>query len=149
MFSCEFCEISKNTFSYRTPSVAASAQSIFAATPNGIRRMAQRGLAVVMKHWAIEFSLIFEFIVRSVNDFKLPRILDIFRRRCSVKKGVLKILQNSQENTYPRVSFWIKLQVSLPTSTSPPAQLNRILPGNCVPYICLLHFCCKFFNKNV
>ena len=22
MFSCEFCEISKNTFSYRTPSVA-------------------------------------------------------------------------------------------------------------------------------
>ena len=25
VFSCEFCEISKNTFSYRTPSVAASA----------------------------------------------------------------------------------------------------------------------------
>ena len=25
MFSCEFCEISKNTFSYRTPPVAASA----------------------------------------------------------------------------------------------------------------------------
>ena len=25
MFSCEFCEISKNTFSYRTPLVAASA----------------------------------------------------------------------------------------------------------------------------
>ena len=24
MFSCEFCEISKNTFSYRTPPVAAS-----------------------------------------------------------------------------------------------------------------------------
>ena len=24
MFSCEFCEISKNTFSYRTPLVAAS-----------------------------------------------------------------------------------------------------------------------------
>ena len=23
LFSCEFCEISKNTFSYRTPSVAA------------------------------------------------------------------------------------------------------------------------------
>ena len=25
VFSCEFCEISKNTFSYRTPPVAASA----------------------------------------------------------------------------------------------------------------------------
>ena len=25
MFSCEFCQISKNTFSYRTPLVAASA----------------------------------------------------------------------------------------------------------------------------
>ena len=24
VFSCEFCEISKNTFSYRTPPVAAS-----------------------------------------------------------------------------------------------------------------------------
>ena len=28
VFSCEFCEISKNTFSYRTPSVAASVKSI-------------------------------------------------------------------------------------------------------------------------
>ena len=26
VFSCEFCEISKNTFSYRTPLVAASGQ---------------------------------------------------------------------------------------------------------------------------
>ena len=31
-------------------------------------------------------------------------------RRCSVKIGVLKISQNSQENTCTRVSFWIKLQ---------------------------------------
>ena len=29
VFSCEFCEISKNTFSYRTPLVAASVKSIF------------------------------------------------------------------------------------------------------------------------
>ena len=32
--------------------------------------------------------------------------------RCSIKKGFLKILQNSQENTYVRVSFLIKLQAS-------------------------------------
>ena len=29
MFSCEFCEISKNTFFYRTPSVATSEASYF------------------------------------------------------------------------------------------------------------------------
>ena len=29
VFSCEFCEISKNTFSYRTPPVAASGIKIF------------------------------------------------------------------------------------------------------------------------
>ena len=27
VFSCEFCEISQNTFSYRTPLVAASAKA--------------------------------------------------------------------------------------------------------------------------
>ena len=29
VFSCEFCEISKNTFYYRTPLVAASGRKIF------------------------------------------------------------------------------------------------------------------------
>ena len=33
-------------------------------------------------------------------------------RRCSVKMVFLKILQNSQENTYARFSFLIKLQAS-------------------------------------
>ena len=32
VFSCEFCEISKNSCSYRTPPVAASVCDIFAAT---------------------------------------------------------------------------------------------------------------------
>ena len=33
VFSCEFCEISKNTFSYRTPPVAASVKTtMFLAT---------------------------------------------------------------------------------------------------------------------
>ena len=31
VFSCEFCKISKNTFSYRTPPVAASRNQIFKA----------------------------------------------------------------------------------------------------------------------
>ena len=29
MFSCEFCEISKNSFSYRTPPIAASVMVVF------------------------------------------------------------------------------------------------------------------------
>ena len=29
MFSCEFCEISKNSFSYRTPPIAASVMAVF------------------------------------------------------------------------------------------------------------------------
>ena len=33
-------------------------------------------------------------------------------RRCSVKKDILKISQNSQENTCARVSFLIKLQAN-------------------------------------
>ena len=33
-------------------------------------------------------------------------------QRCSVKKMLLKISQNSQENTCARVSFLIKLQAS-------------------------------------
>ena len=33
-------------------------------------------------------------------------------QRCSVRKGVLEILQNSQENTCARFSFLIKLQAS-------------------------------------
>ena len=32
VFSCEFCEISKNTFYYRTPLVAASGQSVWLKT---------------------------------------------------------------------------------------------------------------------
>ena len=31
-------------------------------------------------------------------------------RRCSVRKVFLEILQNSQENTSPRVTFLIKLE---------------------------------------
>ena len=34
-------------------------------------------------------------------------------RRCSVKKVFLKILQNSQENTYARVFFLIELEATL------------------------------------
>ena len=37
---------------------------------------------------------------------------EVVARKCSVKKAFLEISQNSQENTYARASFLIKLQVS-------------------------------------
>ena len=42
------------------------------------------------------------------NTLQTPEAI---AQRCSVKKVFLEILQNSQENTYARVSFLIKLQV--------------------------------------
>ena len=39
VFSCEFCEISKNSFSYRTPTVAASEVSVDVCN-NGVLRLA-------------------------------------------------------------------------------------------------------------
>ena len=53
----------------------------------------------------------FHFKVMLVLFKKKQVFYFIFRsshRRCSVKKTFLEILQNSQENTYTRVSFWIK-----------------------------------------
>ena len=37
-------------------------------------------------------------------------VLEAVTQRCSVKKVFLEISQNSQENTFARVSFLIKLQ---------------------------------------
>ena len=37
-------------------------------------------------------------------------VLEAVTQRCSVKKVFLEISQNSQENTFARVSFLIKMQ---------------------------------------
>ena len=51
-------------------------------------------------------SLIKNVLIKTVliNDFRSSH------RRCSVKKVFSEILQNSQENTYARVSFLIKVK---------------------------------------
>ena len=51
-----------------------------------------------LKKWS------FEFLVKS--DFSSEALV----QGCSVKKVLLEISQNSQENTCSRVSFLIKLQ---------------------------------------
>ena len=71
MFSCEFCKISKNTFSYRTPKVAASAKA-FCKIYNKI---------------PVRPSLL--------NKDNVTTEAVVWR--CSVKKLFLKILQNSQK----------------------------------------------------
>ena len=43
------------------------------------------------------------------NMFKCPHYTDAVIQRCSVKRVLLEILQNLQENTCARISFFIKL----------------------------------------
>ena len=52
--------------------------------------------------------------IRHLNlhkNSKLP-LTEAVAQKCFVKKVFLKISQNSQENTYARVSFLIRLQAS-------------------------------------
>ena len=53
-------------------------------------------------------------------------------RRWSIKKSLLKILQNSQENTSARVSFLIKLQASAlrPATLLKKGVWHRCFPAN-------------------
>ena len=44
------------------------------------------------------------------SEWEFLKASEAVSRRCSVKKVLLEILQNSLENTYARVSFLIKLQ---------------------------------------
>ena len=44
-----------------------------------------------------------------MSNYLFPKA-ETVAQRCSVKKMFLEISQNSQENTYARVSFLIKLQ---------------------------------------
>ena len=54
-------------------------------------------------------------------------------QRCSVKKAFLKISQNSQESTYSRISFLIKLQADLTLQKKKKKALSQV-------------FSCKFWE---
>ena len=73
--------------------------------------------------WTVLLSLVFLAKEYSSEVFQTQLAVSLFNKvavkklkvetvaqRCSVKKVFLKILQNSQENAYARVSFSIKLQ---------------------------------------
>ena len=55
-------------------------------------------------------------------------------QRCSVKKVLSKISQNSQENTCARVSFLIKLQ-PMPTTLLKKRLLYKCFPANFVKFL--------------
>ena len=75
MFSCEFREISKNTFLHKTPMVAAS-EDIY-----------NRGFAwfLMKKYGKLDFQLGWLILVDAV----------VVTRKCSVKKVFLEISRNS------------------------------------------------------
>ena len=80
VFSCKFCDISRNICCYRAPPVAASVRLTFGS-------------------WQLKFLLEFQQILKISSH-----------RRCSIKKMFLKISPNSNENTCFGVSCLIKLQ---------------------------------------
>ena len=78
-------------------------------------------------------------------------------QRCSAKKVFLEISQNSQENTCPRVSFLIKLQVEA-CNVIKKDTLDRCFPVNFAKFLrtpflighllwllLLVHFCYPFW----
>ena len=74
VFSCKFCEIYKNTFSYRTPPVAASVNSCtvtnFWSSKNSLVKSFQKSIKVYWSDWHYRSS----------------------HRRCSIRKGALRNL---------------------------------------------------------
>ena len=71
----------------------------------------------------------FIFLTRNQKNIKRGDT-EAVARRCSVKKVFLDISQNSQENTYVKVSFLIKLQAS---GLRPATLLKKRLWRRCFP----------------
>ena len=104
VFSGEYCEIFKNSCFYKIPPVAAFV----------IKNVAFMMHCTKMKKRLME-NFIFCIVMPPLSYCNLKHALQrcihygSSHQRCSVKKGVLKISQNSQENTCVRGSFLIKL----------------------------------------
>ena len=102
VFSCKFCEISKNTFSNRTPPVSLT--KILQEEPRAVHKL--------------DFPLVHQFAVTQAFHQFAKKLMKIKNkcttvaaiRKCFVKKMFLKISPNSQENTCIGVSLLIKLR---------------------------------------
>ena len=72
-----------------------------------------------------------------MNLARLDTFFNICRsshRRYSIKKVLIKISQNSQENTYAKVSFLIKLQTT-PATLLKTRQWHRRFPANFAKFV--------------
>ena len=67
-----------------------------------------------------------------MNRKTVKKITEAVVQRCSIKKVLIKFLQNSQENTCARVSFLIKLQTW--------KLWHRCFPGNFAKFLGALFF---------
>ena len=129
VFSCEFCEISKNTFFYRTHPVTASI-SLLKSILQVVSRIStikkllrktqdsqvntrsscchskvfcQKGVIKNLAKFA-EKHICRSLVFNNVEDWK-PETVRSNYWRCSVKNVLIKISQISQENTRVGVSF--------------------------------------------
>ena len=85
VFSCEFCEISKNTFSYRTPLVAASVLSILTLKQMNILS----GIVVflpdfLIKFWKKKLCVLLCSISKPNFIAWLPLVREILGNMCTV-----------------------------------------------------------------
>ena len=123
VFSCEFCEISKNTFYYRTPLVAASAEAYFRPCQTSLIELfwffcenSRNPLTIFTKDLIIDVWEGLKYTSVCCGPTSLANILKLdstaslsVARRRFIKKVFLKTSQISQKNTGILVYFIIKL----------------------------------------
>ena len=116
VFSCEFYEVSKNIFFYRTPLVAASASCVVSSLCSFKNLMMTENSTNPFKGILTELFFLQPAATMKINPSEQCLLKTYLLKnrsnheRCSIKKVFLEISQNSQENTCARVSFLIKLQ---------------------------------------
>ena len=86
----------------------------------------QRKIIQIASYHSLSLSLSLSLYFFTIGNYnkKIPQ--EAVAQRCSVKRVILEIVQNSQENTCARVSFSIKLQ-------TPATLLKRRLWHRCLP----------------
>ena len=121
-FSCEIWKIYKSTFSYRTSPVAVSGFSKISTNKHCFRYryhifmyfrlLLLDILKTLTTEEFIRYQVLFYFQQPENDRISCKYYCQAVARRCSAKKCVLKIPQNSQENIYTGIPLLIKFQAS-------------------------------------
>ena len=99
LFSCEFCKFSKNTFFYRTPSVAAKILNVICRTL--IMTVVKGALSALSQYLATESSLkmmknAFYFTSKALFVLKIFKFLVIYRNGLIKKIKLISNFMTSQ-----------------------------------------------------